>query len=116
VGWFVGVSDLDGCAVVGVDFGVAAEYDDEVSFGDEVLGELFRGWSLMSTPTSRSVWADRALTVLPGWVPAESTVTVSPTVLRMSLAAIWDLPAFFTQTNRTDGVPELVIAVRFRLG
>ena len=55
VGWFVDVPDLDGCAVVGCDLSVAAEYDDEVGLGDEVLGELFGVWSAMLTPTSSSV-------------------------------------------------------------
>ena len=54
--------------------------------------------------------------VSPGWVPAGSTGMMLPTILRMSPAAIWDLPPFFTQTNSTDGVLELVMAVRFRLG
>jgi hypothetical protein len=30
-------------------------------------------------------------------------VTESPAILRISPAAIWDLPAFLTQTNNTDG-------------
>src|SRR5258705_13969810 len=61
--------------------------------------------SLMSTPTSASASADRSLTAAPGLVPAEYTSTVSPAILLIRPAAICDLPAFLTQTNRTDGLP-----------
>ena len=59
---------------------------------------------VMSTPTSASDSADRSLIAVPGFVPAECTSTVSPAILRISPAAIWDLPPFLTQTNSTDGV------------
>ncbi len=39
----------------------------------------------------------------PGLVPAEYTCTLSLAILRMSPAAICDLPRFLTQTNNTDG-------------
>jgi len=51
-----------------------------------------------------------------GSVPADSTVAVSPAILRMRPAAIWDLPPFFTQTNNTDGLVGLVIIRRRRAG
>lgn len=60
-----------GCSVDGFDMGVAAEHDDPVGVGDHGIGELLGCWSVMSTPISRSVWADRASTLSPGVVPAE---------------------------------------------
>ena len=42
-GGFVGVPDLDRGAVDWLNVGVAAEDDDPVDGGDEVIGELFRG-------------------------------------------------------------------------
>ena len=76
----------------------------------------FGVWSVMSTPTSRSVSADSSLIADPGLVPAESTVTVSPAILRMRPAAIWDLPPFLTQTNSTEGLAVSVMVVRPRRG
>jgi hypothetical protein len=64
-----------------------------------------RGVSLsISAPSSASTSAESALMEVPGFVPAECTATRSPAALRMSPAAIWDLPPLRTQTNSTDGV------------
>lgn len=37
-------------------------------------------------------------------MPTECTETRSPAALRISAAAIWDLPPLRTQANSTDGV------------
>ena len=41
----------------------------------------------------------------PGLVPAVRTPTRPPARWRMSAPAIWDFPPFFTQTDRTTGLP-----------
>lgn len=61
-------------------------------------------WSLMSTPTSASDWAERSLMAVPGLVPAEYTCTASPAILRIRPAAICDFPPFLTHTKSTEGV------------
>ncbi len=58
---------------------------------------------VMSSPTSCRDSADRALTAVPGLVPAEVTVTVSPAAFFVRPAAMGDFPPFFTQTNSTVG-------------
>jgi len=59
--------------------------------------------SEMSTPTSARDWTESSSRAVPALVPAEETSTASATRSVISPAAIWDLPAFFTQTKRTVG-------------
>ena len=58
----------------------------------------------IEAPTSSTLAREAALRSEPGLVPAEWTVTASPASCRARAAAIWDLPPFLTQTNRTEGV------------
>jgi hypothetical protein len=84
--------------------GFATQCDDEVDVAKEAGSMGLVVWSLMSTPTSARDSAESRLIEIPGWVPAEYTCTESPAMVRISPAAIWDLPLFLTQTNSTDGV------------
>src|SRR5690606_5496729 len=67
----------------------------------------------MSAPTSAIAAADWAFMAAPGRVPAEWTWTVPAAWWRMRAAAIWDLPPFFTHTNRTVGGFVLILGFSF---
>ena len=111
-GGFVGVPDLDRGAAGGLNSGVAAENDDPVDRGDEIIRELFQGSVGDVDPDFEEDYADSPLIVDPRFVPAESTVTVSPAIFRMRPAATWDVPPFLTHTNSTDGVVGFAMAIK----
>ena len=54
-------------------------------------------------PTSAIASTAAGLTWSPGLEPAERTSTRSPARWVSQAAAIWERPALWTQTNRTDG-------------
>src|SRR6478752_8777110 len=57
----------------------------------------------MSMPSSAMASTAAGLTLSAGWEPAERTsMRPWPRVVR-NAAAIWERPALWTQTNRTDG-------------
>lgn len=70
---------LHWCAVGGEDPSVAAENDDQVGFGDQVVGEGFR--SLVGDVRSdlEQDLSRQCVDVAPGLTPAESKRTVAPT-------------------------------------
>jgi hypothetical protein len=57
----------------------------------------------MSMPTSAIAWTATGLMLSPGSLPPDRTSTVPSESDRMKPAAICDLPALWTQTNRTTG-------------
>ena len=65
----------------------------------------------MLAPARATDAADSALIFPFGAVPAEWIEAESPTWARMSASAIWDLPAFDTQTNRTVGRRSVVMGL-----
>ena len=111
-GGFVGVPDLDRVPPAG---STRASRPRTMTRSTEAMRSsmsCFRDRSVMSTPTSRRTTADSPLIVDPRFVPAESTVTVSPAIFRMRPAANWDVPPFLTHTNSTDGVVGFAMAIK----
>jgi hypothetical protein len=111
-GGFVGVPDLEAGSGNVLHACFAPECDHDVNIADQLWVNQFGCLVVMSTPTSLSASADSVLTAAPGWVPAEYTCTASPAIRRISPAAIWDLPAFFTHTNNTEGLAAWLIDSR----
>src|SRR6476469_10851781 len=57
----------------------------------------------MSMPSSAMASTAAGLTLSAGWEPADRTsIRPSPRVVRKA-AAIWERPALWTQTDRTEG-------------
>ncbi len=64
---------------------------------------IFGVSAVMSMPTSRIASTAAGLTWSAGAEPAERTSTRSPARCDSHAAAIWERPALWTQTNRTEG-------------
>ena len=103
-GGFVGVPVLEPGAGHGVDVGLASEGDHDVDIANELrINECGCVSGDVDADLGQGL-SGQVVVPVPGFVPAEYTCTVSPAILLISPAAIWDLPPFLTQTNSTDGV------------